>query len=80
MGNLQCFSDFYCQELKLVIEIDGHIHDFRYVEDKNRQNQMEKYGLTFIRFSNEEIKTSMFSVVLSSESKIEELKREKNIL
>ncbi|WP_394363757.1 DUF559 domain-containing protein [Capnocytophaga sputigena] len=35
MGNLQCFSDFYCQELKLVIEIDGHIHDFKYVEDKN---------------------------------------------
>lgn len=80
MGNLQCFSDFYCQELKLVIEIDGHIHDFRYVEDKNRQNQMEKYGLTFIRFSNEEIKTSMFSVVLSLESKIEELKREKYIV
>ncbi|WP_236854622.1 endonuclease domain-containing protein [Capnocytophaga endodontalis] len=37
---------------------------------------MEKYGLTFIRFSNEEIKTNMFSVVLSLESKIEELKRE----
>jgi len=35
VGNLQCFSDFYCQELKLVIEIDGHIHDFKYVEDKN---------------------------------------------
>lgn len=34
VGNLQCFSDFYCQE-KLVIEINGHIHDFRYVEDKN---------------------------------------------
>ena len=41
---------------------------------------MEKYGLTFIRFSNEEIKTSMFSVVLSLESKIEELKREKYIV
>lgn len=77
---LEYIVDFYCQELKLVIEIDGHIHDFRYVEDKNRQNQMEKYGLTFIRFSNEEIKTNMFSVVLSLESKIEELKREKNIL
>lgn len=77
---LEYIVDFYCQELKLVIEIDGHIHDFRYVEDKNRQNQMEKYGLTFVRFSNEEIKTNMFSVVLSLESKIEELKREKNTL
>ena len=60
MGNLQCFSDFYCQELKLVIEIDGHIHDFRYVEDKNRQNQIQKYGLTFIRFFNRGIKTRKF--------------------
>ena len=32
---LEYIVDFYCQELKLVIEIDGHIHNFRYVEDKN---------------------------------------------
>jgi len=72
---LDYIVDFYCQELKLAIEVDGHIHDFRYVEDKVRQEQIEQWGITFIRFSNEDIKTNMFSVVLSLESKIAELKK-----
>ena len=54
---LEYIVDFYCQELKLAIEVDGHIHDFRYVEDKVRQEQIEQWGITFIRFSNEDIKT-----------------------
>ena len=72
---LDYIVDFYCQELKLAVEVDGHIHDFRYVEDKVRQEQIEQWGITFIRFSNEDIKTNMFSVVLSLESKIDELKK-----
>lgn len=72
---LDYIVDFYYQELKLAIEVDGHIHDFRYVEDKVRQEQIEQWGITFIRFSNEDIKTNMFSVVLSLESKIAELKK-----
>ena len=72
---LDYIVDFYCQELKLAVEVDGHIHDFRYVEDKVRQEQIEQWGITFIRFSNEDIKTNMFSVVLSLESKIAELKK-----
>ena len=48
---------------------------FRYIEDKVRQEQIEQWGITFIRFSNEDIKTNMFSVVLSLESKIDELKK-----
>ena len=72
---LEYIVDFYCQELKLAIEVDGHIHDFRYVEDKVRQEQIEQWGITFIRFSNEDIQTNMFSIVLSLESKIDELKK-----
>ena len=75
LRNNSTLFDFYCQELKLAIEVDGHIHDFRYVEDKVRQEQIEQWGITFIRFSNEDIKTNMFSVVLSLESKIDELKK-----
>ena len=71
---LEYIVDFYCQELRLAVEVDGNTHDFRYVEDETRQKEIEKWGVTFIRFSNEEIKTHMFSVILSLESKIEELK------
>ena len=28
---LEYIVDFYCQELRLVIEVDGNTHDFRYV-------------------------------------------------
>nr|WP_314784007.1 DUF559 domain-containing protein [uncultured Capnocytophaga sp.] len=71
---LEYIVDFYCQELRLAVEVDGNTHDFRYVEDETRQKEIEKWEVTFIRFSNEEIKTHMFSVILSLESKIEELK------
>ena len=76
---LEYIVDFYCQEIGLAIEVDGNIHDFRYLEDAQRQQEIEKYGVIFIRFSNEEIKNNMFSVILSLESKIEELKAEKGV-
>ena len=76
---LEYIVDFYCQEIGLAIEVDGNIHDFRYLEDAQRQQEIEKYGVIFIRFSNEEIKNNMFSVILSLESKIEELKAEREV-
>ena len=76
---LEYIVDFYCQEIGLAIEVDGNIHDFRYLEDTQRQQEIEKYGVIFIRFSNEETKNNMFSVILSLESKIEELKAERGV-
>ena len=76
---LEYIVDFYCQEIGLAIEVDGNIHDFRYLEDAQRQQEIEKYGVIFIRFSNEEIKNNMFSVILSLENKIEELKAERGV-
>ena len=73
---LEFIVDFYCQEIRLAIEVDGNIHDFRYIEDAQRQEEIEKYGVTFIRFSNKEIKYNMLSVISSLEAKIEELKKE----
>ena len=64
---LEYIVDFYYQEIGLAIEVDGNIHDFRYLEDAQRQQEIEKYGVIFIRFSNEEIKNNMFSVILSLE-------------
>ena len=76
---LEYSVEFYCQEIGVAIEVDGNIHDFRYLEDAQRQQEIEKYGVIFIRFSNEEIKNNMFSVILSLESKIEELKAERGV-
>jgi imidazole glycerol-phosphate synthase subunit HisF len=49
--------DFYCHSLKLVIEVDGSIHDHDEVKqnDQQRQSLLEKDGLTVIRFSNVQV-------------------------
>lgn len=70
---LDFIVDFYCHELKLAIEIDGNIHEFSYIQDCERQQKIEQYGVTFIRFTNEEIKTQMTGVIQSLEKSIKTL-------
>jgi very-short-patch-repair endonuclease len=70
---LKYIVDFYCHEIQLVIEIDGSSHDYKYFEDIKRQNAIEKYGVCFLRFTNEEVKKDMFSVELAIREKVEEL-------
>ncbi|MCU0845245.1 MAG: DUF559 domain-containing protein [Spirochaetes bacterium] len=49
--------DFYCHEAKLVIEVDGKIHElYNNTEyDKLRTEELESHGLKVIRFNNEEV-------------------------
>lgn len=42
--------DFFCPELKLIIEIDGNSHVDRGSYDSCRQRKLESLGYTFIRF------------------------------
>lgn len=52
--------DFYCDEHRLAIELDGGIHNkpIRKDYDDLRQMELEAKGLRFIRITNEEINTS----------------------
>jgi len=43
--------DFYCSDLKLVIEIDGISHFNRNDSDINRQKKLEELGLILMRFN-----------------------------
>ena len=49
--------DFYCPELKLAIEADGPSHDTDVARrsDVHRQREIEKEGVRFMRFKDEEI-------------------------
>ncbi|MEO1433154.1 MAG: endonuclease domain-containing protein [Cyanobacteria bacterium J06633_8] len=49
--------DFYCANLKLVIEIDGESHftDEAKNYDAQRTLILENYGLQVIRFTNEQV-------------------------
>ena len=49
--------DFYCPKLKLIIEIDGDIHEQQKTKDLERDNIFNfKYGITTLRFTNTEVK------------------------
>ena len=50
-------ADFYCHKAKLVIEIDGSVHEIECVKirDEGRKDEFEKYGIMTIRFTNEEV-------------------------
>jgi very-short-patch-repair endonuclease len=65
--------DFFCNELRLAIEIDGCSHGYKEVADENRQRELEKLGIRFLRFTDSNVKNNCWAVV-------EELKRwiEKN--
>jgi len=59
-------ADFYCHKVKLVIEVDGGIHsEVQNIEyDDNRSGELERYGISVIRFKNAEILNDL-EVVLS---------------
>ena len=65
--------DFYCHELKLIIEIDGKYHDSEEQKNKdlNRTELLAFQGLREIRFTNEEIITNIISVLKKLEEQID---------
>ncbi len=62
---LNYVADFYCHQLKLVIEIDGEYHQTAEQKrlDKERTVNIEFQGLYVIRFNNDEVLTDIKSVL-----------------
>lgn len=55
--------DFYCSNLKLIIEIDGYTHSEKEARDASRQSELERIGLRFLRFEDEEVKYELENVL-----------------
>jgi len=47
--------DFYCAKEKLIIELDGKIHDYQIDRDRNRDEILKAKGLKILRIRNEEL-------------------------
>jgi len=47
--------DFCCLKRKLIIEIDGPIHQQQKVRDQSREVILKYYGFTIIRFTNDQV-------------------------
>ncbi len=51
----QFIADFLCKEHKLIIEVDGGIHETQQEYDRLRTEIINVYGYRVIRFKNEEV-------------------------
>jgi len=56
--------DFYCHKYKLVIEVDGDIHLKEEIRERDdgREHDIEKLGISILRFTNKEIFENIESV------------------
>ena len=64
--------DLYCHAEKLVIEMDGSIHDLEEIKisDEIRQKDLEDLGLKVIRFTTNEIKNNLETVLQTIEKNL----------
>ena len=62
-------ADFYCHRAKLIIEVDGGIHDQpeQVIYDANRTRELETLGIKVLRFTNDQ-------VIYGTEKVIEKIK------
>ena len=58
-------ADFYCAACKLIIEIDGDIHNLQVEQDRLRTEEMGSFGYRVIRFKNEQVESDIESVLNS---------------
>ena len=59
-------ADFYCHQIKLVIELDGGYHENTEVKlnDEFRENDIKGLGINILRFKNEEVVDGIEIVLL----------------
>lgn len=72
-------ADYYCHELKFIIEIDGGIHLSKENKeyDIGRENTLYEFGLEVIRFTNDQAINETDHVIEAIEEKITDLKKNK---
>ena len=65
-------ADLYCHSQKLIIEIDGSIHDLKEIKlkDEQRQKDLEKLGIKVIRFTNKTVRNNLDEVIQTIEKNI----------
>ena len=59
----QFIADFYCHAARLVVELDGKIHQSQKIEDANRDEWIASHGLRVLRFGNDEVLDDLVGVL-----------------
>ena len=72
IGNV--IVDFYNSVYRIVVEVDGSVHNDQVEVDKARQDILEQLGLIVLRISAEEVEKNLPSVLKKIHLKIEDIK------
>ncbi len=74
-------ADFFCHKLKLIIEVDGSIHDLEEmkIRDEEREKSLKESGYKIIRFRNEQVYNEM-EFILAKINSIAENELQKSII
>ena len=69
--------DFFCNKLKLAIELDGYSHQFEEVleKDLSKEKRLNELGIHVLRFQDEEVMKDMGNVLREIEGYIEEFEK-----
>jgi len=72
-------ADFYCHELRLIVEIDGGIHKFQRNYDSLRTHILEELKYSVVRFSNKiALDSDLVSLLLKE--KVEQLSNSMSVV
>ncbi|MEO1044596.1 MAG: endonuclease domain-containing protein [Pseudomonadota bacterium] len=66
-------ADFFCNEKKLVIEVDGQVHGMgeKPESDAARDNYMKEQGYTVLRFAAETILSDFEAVIIAIAAQVD---------
>jgi len=63
-------ADFYCHRARLIVEVDGPIHDKQEEYDDERDQILASNGITILRLTNDEVlsnlRTSMLKILTAA--------------
>ena len=73
-------ADFYCHKLRLIIEIDGSIHNRIDIKDYDikRESDLKEWNYTIIRFTNDRVLKAPEQVLAAINSSVENLIKKLN--
>jgi very-short-patch-repair endonuclease len=65
-------ADFYCHKKRVVVELDGNIHDYQQQRDAYRTFIINLLGIKVIRYRNEEIESHLETVLANLAKQLED--------
>lgn len=71
--------DFFCNKLKLAIELDGYTHTFEEIAEKDalKRERLKELGITVLRFCDEDVMKNMDGVLYVIRCFIEDYEKQK---